>query len=118
MVIYKWLLLFWGGLDMEQIVIGFLLPMILVFGFNAIFGAIAVSMASKRGLRTVPAFFAGFFWFVFSAILYSNVSKTTKLLRKYIISSVLHFLAAYFAGILLFMLNYGNRKGMSSYGMV
>lgn len=46
---------------MEQIVIGFLLPMILVFGFNAIFGAIAVSMASKRGLRTVPAFFAGFF---------------------------------------------------------
>lgn len=61
MVIYKQLLLFLGGLDMEQIVIGFLLPMILVFGFNAIFGAIAVSMAGKRGLRTVPAFFAGFF---------------------------------------------------------
>jgi hypothetical protein len=30
-----------------------------MLGLNAIFGIIAVNMARKRGLRTVPAFFAG-----------------------------------------------------------
>lgn len=44
-----------------EFVFGFFMPIILVFGFNAIFGAIAVNMAGKRGLRTVPAFFSGFF---------------------------------------------------------
>ncbi|HYE11841.1 MAG TPA: hypothetical protein VEF53_16870 [Patescibacteria group bacterium] len=39
-----------------------LLPMIIMLGLNAaIFGTIAVKMARKRGLRTVPAFFAGMF---------------------------------------------------------
>lgn len=39
-----------------------LLPMIIMLGLNAgIFGTIAVNMARKRGLRTVPAFFAGMF---------------------------------------------------------
>ncbi len=46
---------------MGQVVIGFFLPLIFVFGINGGIGAIAVSMASKRGLRTTPAFFAGFF---------------------------------------------------------
>ena len=46
---------------MEQVVFGFFLPWILVFGINGGIGAIAVNMASKRGLRTVPAFFAAFF---------------------------------------------------------
>jgi hypothetical protein len=42
-------------------IIGLFLPMILILGFNCIFGAIAVSMARTRGLRVVPAFFAGMF---------------------------------------------------------
>ena len=38
------------------------LPMILIFGINAaIFGTISVNMARQRGLRTVPAFWAGTF---------------------------------------------------------
>lgn len=39
-----------------------LLPMIIMLGLNAaIFGTIAVNMARRRGLRPVPAFFAGMF---------------------------------------------------------
>lgn len=37
------------------------LPFLCILGFNCIFGAIAVSMAKKRGLLTTPAFFAGLF---------------------------------------------------------
>ncbi len=36
-------------------------PMILMLVVNVVVGIIAVSMAKKRGLNTVPAFFAGFF---------------------------------------------------------
>ncbi|MHB8064864.1 MAG: hypothetical protein ACYDG2_19945 [Ruminiclostridium sp.] len=38
-----------------------LLPMLLIIGINVVFGIIALNMANKRGLRTVPAFFAGLF---------------------------------------------------------
>lgn len=41
--------------------IGFLLPLFLISVINITVGIIAVSMAKKRGLRTTPAFFAGFF---------------------------------------------------------
>jgi hypothetical protein len=46
---------------MEQVVIGFFIPILFLFGINGGIGAIAVSMASKRGVTTTPAFFAGFF---------------------------------------------------------
>lgn len=38
-----------------------IIPIILGFLFNVLMGIIAVSMAKKRNLRTVPAFFAGLF---------------------------------------------------------
>ncbi len=38
-----------------------LVPMVLMLVVNVVIGIIAVSMAKKRGLNTVPAFFAGFF---------------------------------------------------------
>lgn len=41
--------------------IGFLVPLFFVLVINIVVGIIAVSMAKKRGLRTTPAFFAGFF---------------------------------------------------------
>ncbi len=41
--------------------LGFFMPLIFMFGINAIIGVVAVNMAKKRGLRPVPAFFAGFF---------------------------------------------------------
>ncbi len=46
---------------MSQIAVGLLLPMMILPVLNIIFGIIAMNMANKRGLRTVPAFFAGFF---------------------------------------------------------
>ncbi|MHB8062995.1 MAG: hypothetical protein ACYDG2_10230 [Ruminiclostridium sp.] len=47
--------------NMESIIVGFLIPILLLPLVNIVVGIIAVSMAKKRGLRTVPAFFAGFF---------------------------------------------------------
>jgi uncharacterized membrane protein (DUF373 family) len=44
-----------------QLVFGFFLPLLLISAINIAFGVIAVSMANKRGLRPVPAFFAGLF---------------------------------------------------------
>jgi hypothetical protein len=38
-----------------------IIPVLLGLVFNAIIGAIAVGMAKKRGLKPVPAFFAGLF---------------------------------------------------------
>ncbi len=38
-----------------------IIPMVLALVMNVVFGIIAVSMAKKRGLNSVPAFFAGFF---------------------------------------------------------
>lgn len=38
-----------------------LLPLVILLGFNAIIGVIAMKMAAKRGLRSVPAFWSGFF---------------------------------------------------------
>lgn len=40
---------------------GLLLPLLFMSVINIVIGIIAVSMAKKRGLSTVPAFFAGFF---------------------------------------------------------
>ncbi len=40
---------------------GLFLPLLSVLVVNIVIGIIAVSMAKKRGLNTVPAFFAGFF---------------------------------------------------------
>jgi hypothetical protein len=37
------------------------IPMVLMLGVNVVMGIVSVSMAKKRGLNTVPAFFAGFF---------------------------------------------------------
>jgi len=45
---------------MEQVV-QFFLPILILPVLNVVFGIIAVSMANKRGLRTVPAFFVGMF---------------------------------------------------------
>lgn len=39
----------------------FFMPLLFLLAINIGIGAIAVSMAKKRGLRTTPAFFAGFF---------------------------------------------------------
>ncbi len=44
-----------------SVIVGLFLPLIIMFGINGGIGAIAVSMAQNRGLRPVPAFFAGFF---------------------------------------------------------
>lgn len=38
-----------------------LIPLLLMVCLNVVFGIIASNMAKKRGLRTVPAFFAGLF---------------------------------------------------------
>jgi len=40
---------------------GLLFPLFILAVINVVVGIIAVSMAKKRGLRTTPAFFAGFF---------------------------------------------------------
>ncbi len=42
-------------------ILGYLLPILFVLAVNIVFGSIAMKMARKRNLRTVPAFFAGFF---------------------------------------------------------
>lgn len=39
----------------------FFLPIFLLSAVNIVIGIIAVNMAKQRGLRTIPAFFAGFF---------------------------------------------------------
>jgi len=52
---------FTGGLDMARSFVGLFLPMFFLLGINIAIGLIAVSMAKKRGLRTIPAFFVGFF---------------------------------------------------------
>ncbi|PYG85018.1 hypothetical protein LY28_03378 [Ruminiclostridium sufflavum DSM 19573] len=39
----------------------FFTPILFMLVINVVFGIIAVSMAKRRGLNTVPAFFAGFF---------------------------------------------------------
>ncbi len=44
-----------------DLLISFFMPILFLSVFNIIFGVIAVNMANKRGLRTVPAFFVGFF---------------------------------------------------------
>lgn len=36
-------------------------PLVIVLGFNAIIGIIAMKMATKRGLKSVPAFWAAVF---------------------------------------------------------
>ncbi len=38
-----------------------LIPLVLMFCLNVVFGVLALNMAKKRGLKTVPAFFAGLF---------------------------------------------------------
>ena len=43
------------------IIIPMLISMFIALLINVVIGIIAVSMAKKRGLRPVPAFFAGFF---------------------------------------------------------
>lgn len=45
----------------ESIIAGLLIPILLIPLVNIVIGIIAVSMAKKRELRTIPAFFAGFF---------------------------------------------------------
>lgn len=41
--------------------VSLILPLLFMAAINVIMGIIAVNMAKKRGLRTVPAFFSGFF---------------------------------------------------------
>lgn len=38
-----------------------LLPLVILLGFNIAFGVVAMKMAARRGLRSVPAFWSGFF---------------------------------------------------------
>lgn len=47
-----------GGL---YFLLGFFLPLFFMAAVNSVIGIIAVNMAKQRGLRTTPAFFAGFF---------------------------------------------------------
>ena len=50
-----------GDFGYSFVLIILLVEIVIVLGLCAGFGAIALHMAKSRGLRTVPAFFAGFF---------------------------------------------------------
>ena len=55
--------------------INFFFPMIFLSFINIIFGIIALKTAGKRGLRTVPAFFAGFFGFFLALFIIAMIPK-------------------------------------------
>ena len=66
-----------GGFNITQLVLGYFLPWIFISSINIIFGVFAVIMANKRGLRPVPAFFAGFFGSFLSLIFIAMFPKKT-----------------------------------------
>lgn len=46
---------------MASFAIATFLPILFILAFNSVMGTIALKMAERRGMRTVPAFLAGFF---------------------------------------------------------
>ncbi len=63
--------------NVTRMVFGFFLPLMFIPLINIIVGIIAVNMANSRGLRTVPAFFAGFFGSFISLFFIAMIPKKT-----------------------------------------
>lgn len=65
-------------MDAVKYVFMFILRILLIMSvINIFIGIIAVNMAGKRGLRTVPAFFAGLFGSFLSLFIIAMIPKQT-----------------------------------------